>query len=224
MLILSFDSTGASCSACLWRDGTVVAFTEEKMERGQDQRLLPIILDMMKKADCRFENLDRIAVTRGPGSFTGLRLGLAAARGLGLATRKPVLGINRFDLFYHQIRASSKTAVLVVLQSKRKELFCRFYSLDGSHAEPFMMLLENIPTFLKDKGSVVIGGDYHLDGPLHSQMASEKEVLTAAYLASQADTASPVFLPRPLYIRDPDVTLKTKHLSHDRSVDKTKNL
>ncbi len=103
MLILSLDSAGNGCGACVWHDGNILASAEEPMERGQDQRLMPLILDIMKKANVTFDQLDRIAVTRGPGSFTGLRIGLAAARGIGIASGKPVIGIDRFSIFHAQM-------------------------------------------------------------------------------------------------------------------------
>src|SRR5271168_4937059 len=102
MLILSLDSAGAGCGVTVWRDGKILATHAEHMERGQDQRLMPLVLEIMKKAGVTFGDLDRIAVTRGPGSFTGLRIGLAAARGIGLAANKPVIGIDRFSIFHAQ--------------------------------------------------------------------------------------------------------------------------
>src|SRR3984957_2129291 len=113
MLILSLDSAGSGCSACIWRDGQVVAAAAESMQRGQDRRLMPLILEVMKKANTEFEALDRITVTRGPGSFTGLRIGLAAARGIGLAAGKPVIGIDRFSIYREMFRAENKNVFVV---------------------------------------------------------------------------------------------------------------
>src|ERR1700722_4210458 len=146
MLILSLDSAGSGCSACIWRDGQVVAAAAESMQRGQDRRLMPLILEVMKKANTEFEALDRITVTRGPGSFTGLRIGLAAARGIGLASGKPVIGIDRFSIYREQIKTDKN--LLVVIESKRAELFCRFYPANGTAHEPQMLTKEEIAAFL----------------------------------------------------------------------------
>jgi len=102
MLILSLDSAGAGCSACIWRDGRVLASAEERMERGQDQRLMALILDVMGKADVAFEKLDRIAVTRGPGSFTGIRIGLSTAKGLAEGHETPLLAVSRLAVLAHK--------------------------------------------------------------------------------------------------------------------------
>ena len=112
MLILSLDTAGQACAVCVWRDGVVLAAREERMARGQDARLVPLLLEVMAAAGVAFPQLDRIAVTRGPGSFTGLRIGLATARGLGLAADKPVIGIDRFSIHAAQ-------------QGRRGESLCR---------------------------------------------------------------------------------------------------
>lgn len=215
MLILSLESAGSSCSACVWRDGKVLSFAEEHMERGQDQRLVPLIVEIMKQADVSFDDLDRIAVTRGPGSFTGLRIALATARGLGLAADKPVIGIDRFAVFRAAV-TEPDCPLLVVLDSKRKELYCRFYPAHALPYEPAMMTSEEISSFLKDKGPVILAGDKALqDHSLHS--LSDHTVITCARLASQANATSPDYLPRPLYLRAPDVTLKLSPTAQSRT-------
>jgi tRNA threonylcarbamoyladenosine biosynthesis protein TsaB len=205
MLILSLDSAGSGCGACVWRDGKTVAEEHERMERGQDQRLMPLILEVMQKAGAGFSGLDRIAVTRGPGSFTGLRIGLAAARGIGLAAGKPVIGIDRFALYRLQVQAPHKS-LLVVTDSRRKELFCRFYPSAGVAMESTMMNAGEIASFIARKGDTAVTGDIPVEGvgfhPIH-----ERETVTCARLAAIADPKSAHFLPRPLYIRAPDVTL-----------------
>ncbi len=174
------------------------------MERGQDQRLLPLILEVMKQAGIDFNDLDRIAVTRGPGSFTGLRIGLAAARGIGLAAGKPVIGIDRFSIFREQINTPNN--LLVVIASKRKELYCKFYHAQAAARDPVMWSADEIAAFLEAHPDTIIAGD--IDVPnVARQSAMEPEVITCAALAAKADMADANFLPRPLYLRPPDVTM-----------------
>lgn len=205
MLVLSIDSAGSSCAACVWRDGKVLAAAEETMERGQDQRLMPLILEIMQKAGVDFNALDRIAVTRGPGSFTGLRIGLAAARGIGLAANKPVIGIDRFAIYREQMKEQKN--LLVVINSKRKELYCKFFSGKTSE-EPVMMIPDEIWAFLEMKDEATMTGDIILQGSTPFHETKEKEVIVCAALAAEAKTKDPAYLPRPLYIRAPDVTFK----------------
>jgi tRNA threonylcarbamoyladenosine biosynthesis protein TsaB len=207
MLILSLDSAGSSCSACLWQDGMILGEAEEKMERGQDQRLMPLILNIMKQGHITFKMLDRVAVTRGPGSFTGLRIGLACARGIGLSADKPVIGIDRFPIYYHGLKVKNKD-VLVIIGSKRKELFCKFYPINQPANDPCLMTFTDIEAFIKDKPDVLITGDADISTINNFYHVSQKEVITCAVLASKVDINDPAFHPHPLYLRMADVTVK----------------
>ena len=207
MLILSLDSASHGCSACVWQDGRVLATAQESMERGQDRRLIPLVQAVMRQAGYNFAQLDRIAVTRGPGSFTGIRIGLAAARGFGLASGKPVIGIDRFAIYNHAINDST-IPHMVILQSKRLELYCQYFPASGSTHEPQMLPPNTILNFLSDKPECVIIGDVGINTAHQQQALTESEVQIAATLASRADMASPDHLPRPLYLREPDVTVR----------------
>ncbi len=211
MLLLSLDCASSSCAVCVWQDGVARALAEEKMQRGQDARLMPLVLDVMKKADADFAQLDRIAVTRGPGSFTGLRIGLAAARGIGLAADKPVLGVDRFRI-YRERQKALQGPLLVVLQSKRLELFCRYYPASGEAEEPCMLPPGDIVALVSARAPLTLAGDatdlLRSVLPPSAAMcpASEPETVTSAALAAKAALDDPSFLPRPLYLRAPDVT------------------
>jgi tRNA threonylcarbamoyladenosine biosynthesis protein TsaB len=204
MLILSIDCAGHGCGVCVWKDGNVLSTLNETMERGQDQRLMPLIIEALRQANVTFNDLDRIAVTRGPGSFTGLRIGLAAARGLGLATGKPVIGIDRFSIYRAQ---HPDKDLMVIIASRRKELYCRYYSASEQTEEPKMLAAEEITAFLQDKPKTIVTGDIPADMFPAYQPATEAEHLTSARLAAHTDAKSPEFLPRPLYLRAPDVTM-----------------
>jgi len=203
MLVLAIDSASSSCAVCVWQDGIVRAGVTEQMERGQDQRLLPLILDVMHIAGIDFLQLDKIAITRGPGSFTGLRIGLAAARGIGLAADKPVIGIDRFAI-YRRACTPTNQNLLIVLQSKRAELFCKFYPAAQSAAEATMMTPAQIAEFCNVHPDTIITGDV-TDLPNYVA-APINEIEICAALAALIAANDPSFLPRPLYIRAPDVT------------------
>jgi tRNA threonylcarbamoyladenosine biosynthesis protein TsaB len=183
MLILCIDSASSSCGVCVWQDGRVLALLREKMERGQDARLMPMVVEAMQQAGVDFAQLDQIAVTRGPGSFTGLRVGIAAARGIGIASDKSVVGINRFTA-YRRLHKDLPDA-LVVLESKRTELFCQMP--DGD----IRLLPQNEIDALEMKS---IGDIATPDAEI---------LLVCAELAAEGknETATP------LYLREADVTL-----------------
>ncbi|MGE4352405.1 MAG: tRNA (adenosine(37)-N6)-threonylcarbamoyltransferase complex dimerization subunit type 1 TsaB [Bdellovibrionales bacterium] len=212
MKILSLDSAAAGCGVCLWQDGRVIADRLEGMLRGQDARLIPLVQETMFDAGWEFDALDRIAVTRGPGSFTGLRVGLAAARGMGFASGKPVLGIDRFSVFRQACQTAGRP-LLVVLDSRRAELYTCWVEADGAMQAPKLLTVEQIVRELAAREEGRLAGDCPellpelADSGRWVQPASSESVCAAA-LAAAAVLDDPAFLPRPLYLRPPDVTMK----------------
>jgi tRNA threonylcarbamoyladenosine biosynthesis protein TsaB len=101
MLILAIDTALDYCAAAVLDTDAAAMRAQESlpMKRGHAEALMPLIARVMKAADLPFAALDRIAVTTGPGSFTGLRVGLSAARGLALAARKPAVGVTTLSAY-----------------------------------------------------------------------------------------------------------------------------
>lgn len=200
MLTLVLDSCGSSCNVGIWQDGMMLARAEENMERGQDARLLPLALSVLEESGKTFSDLDRIAVTRGPGSFTGVRVCLAAARGIGIAAGKPVIGIDRFSIYARCAKAQKN--LLVVIESKRAELFCRFFPVQAAPLDACMMTQNEIDAFLELHPGTEIAGD---------KASTDMDILSAcAEIAAQASPHDAAFLPQPLYLRPPDVTMPAK--------------
>ncbi len=207
MLILALDSCGAACATGVWQDGVMIASAREDMARGQDARLMPMLMDVMAQAKCDFAALDKIAVTRGPGSFTGSRVGLAAARGIGLAANKSVIGIDRFAI-YHAAHAAIGKDILVVIESKRAELFCKFFPAQNAPHEFCLWTEAQIADFIAAHPDVIIAGD--------RANGDEDIVKICADLAAHADAMHPDYQPRPLYLRAPDVSFPTAKASSAR--------
>src|SRR3979409_1427738 len=101
MLILAIDTALDACSAAVLDTdaSNIVAQESQPMKRGHAEALMPLIARVMKASTVAFASLDRIAVTTGPGSFTGLRVGLSAARGIALAANKPVVGLTTLTAY-----------------------------------------------------------------------------------------------------------------------------
>jgi len=104
-VILAFDTSAAHCAAALLRGTDLIAVTSEEMGRGQAERLMPLLDEMIKGAKLDWSDLSAIAVGIGPGNFTGIRISVSAARGLALALDLPAFGVSTFD-------AISSTATL----------------------------------------------------------------------------------------------------------------
>ncbi len=95
--ILAFDTSAAHCAAALLIDGNIVVSRRETMAKGQAERLMPMLHDVMEGQGCYWKDLDAVAVGIGPGNFTGIRIGVSAARGLALGLSKPAIGVSTFE-------------------------------------------------------------------------------------------------------------------------------
>lgn len=218
MKILALDTASAGCNVCVWQDGDVIALQTEKMARGQDGRLIPLIEEAMEEAGLAYADLDRIAVTRGPGSFTGIRVGLATARGIGLASEKPVVGIDRFSVF-HRLYADHNP-LLVAIDSRRLELFVHLFNGEGDFNPETAQMLppEDIAEIIKQTESLSVAGDgaealeEYLSPSMYVEASEDAEVVACAALAAEAEVGAARFLPRPLYLRAPDVNISKKKL------------
>jgi len=163
-IVLGIDTATSGCAAALIRNADCLAAASERMARGQSEALAPMIDDVIRRAGIAFADVDAIAVTRGPGAFTGLRIGLAAARAMALAISRPCLGINTFEVLFAQAREAGACddadAVLVAVESKREEQFIAAFDSTGKAlGGPAAMLPENTPSLLGDARRVCIVGD-----------------------------------------------------------------
>jgi len=109
-MILSFDTSGPYCAAALLDGETVLAARDEPMKRGQAERLLPLLEDLLAEAGRGWKDVTRIGVGTGPGNFTGIRIAVATARGLALGLKIPAVGVTTFEV----IRATSDAAIAAV--------------------------------------------------------------------------------------------------------------
>ncbi len=216
--LLAFDSAGAACSAAVWDTGQVVAARFEAMTRGQSERLVPMIEEVMAEAGLDYDRLDALAVTVGPGGFTGVRIGLAAARGLALAIRRPILGLTSFQAIAEAVGDSwrRELPLAVLLDAKRAEVYLQVFSPDLAPAGPALSLLpEALPSALP-QGPLAVAGDgvararQELERPgllVVPDAGHAKAARFAGFMAAQPLPPSNAPPPQPLYLRGPDVTL-----------------
>lgn len=159
--VLALDSAGGACSAALWRRGALAGHRLQPMARGHAEALLPMAVEVMADAKTGFDSLDLIAVTVGPGAFTGLRIGLAAARGLALATGVPALGVTTFAAVAEAVPATERDCrtLLVLLDSKRNDLFAqRFDAGLAPLGAPAILPIDALEGWIPD-GPVAVAGD-----------------------------------------------------------------
>ncbi len=97
LVVLAFDTSGPHVAAALLHGETLTAHRSEDMKRGQAERLMPLLQDLLSENGLQWSDLDAIGVGTGPGNFTGIRISVAAARGLALALGKPSIGVTRLE-------------------------------------------------------------------------------------------------------------------------------
>lgn len=138
-MLLAFDTAGPLCAVALARpsgDGVdILAAAEERLGRGHAERLMPMIEAALGEANVRFGDLTRIAVTVGPGSFTGVRAGVAAARGLALALGIRAVGVGSLEALAYAVRRAHRTGTVVAtFDARRGEVYAHIEDIVSARA------------------------------------------------------------------------------------------
>ena len=212
MRVLIVDTALGACSAAVVEDGRLLGLRTELMTKGHQERLAGMARDAVADAGGGFGALDRIGVNVGPGSFTGLRVGLAFAQGLGAALSRPVVGVSTLDALAASVEAGGLVAA--VIDARRGQVYARLFrdgvALGAAEALPLDVAVERIleadvaPT-LVGSGAVLLSETFPErlgEAVLEPLAAPTPEAL--ARLTAAADPATA--LPRPLYLRAPDAT------------------
>ena len=208
MKLLAVDTALAACSVAILDEDDVLAHVFEPMERGHAEALAPMVEIAMRDAELGFAALDRLAVTTGPGTFTGQRVGLAFMRGLRVALHKPLIGVTTLAAMGRQAMAETGLDAYAVLHDARRgEVYLQMRESD----DPTVLGLEDaIAKISQRDGRFALAGTaapeaaaHLLNGVLSS--VRQPDALWVARLAqAMPDTDSP---PRPLYLRAPDAKL-----------------
>jgi len=220
MIILGLDTAQGACSAAVLKDGRVLARRFELMRTGHAERLMPQVLEVMADAHLEMAELDRLAATIGPGTFTGTRVALAAARGMALALKIPLIGITTLEAVAEGLAAGEGKVRIGAFDARRGELYVQAF--EGASlsplAEPQILNVEEaarlVAAAAKGRPIEIAGtGAGLLADALAGQgvKATTPEVEAhpdAALVARIAATrAIPALPPAPLYLREPDAKL-----------------
>jgi len=218
MKILAMDTSAAACSVAVWQNDTVTHHNFQEMARGHASELMPMIASLLQDASLEISDFDALAVTVGPGAFTGLRISLAAARGFAAASGLPVIGVTTLEALSHGAGEVS-IPVLCALDAKRADLYAQVF--DG-HGNPTTQAVARLPEdvvnlFSGEKGKVLIVGDSFdrvKDILLDQGYQPEQSDLRLPDARHVAEVAAQKGLPvgeeaRPsaFYIRPPDAAL-----------------
>ncbi len=226
--LLAIETAGSGCSAAVAQGGAVLAAECRAMRHGHAEALFPMVERVMEEAGLPPSQLDAVAAAIGPGGFTGIRVGLAAAHGIALAVGARLIGVSSFAAVAARVaatRGGQCPTLLVALDSRRADLYVQLFAPDAAAplAAPQALLPDRLADFVASLvasssggAPLLIAGDAAaaaaaaLDGRagcvIAGNSAPDAEGVVAAALRQLrcAATADPV---RPLYLRAPDVTL-----------------
>jgi tRNA threonylcarbamoyladenosine biosynthesis protein TsaB len=218
MLILAIDTALDACAAgVLDTDaGKLIAQESQPMKRGHAEALMPLIARVMKESGIAFAGLDRIAVTTGPGSFTGLRVGLSAARGIALAANKPVVGLTTLTAYAAPVVSQNlEQPVISAIDARHDQVYFQVVSGNGGS-----LIRPRVAPIEEALGAARFGAP-HLVGnaakilserwpaqappPFKVDAQSAPDIAWVAWLGA---AVSPNTAPaRPYYLRAPDAKL-----------------
>ena len=214
MKLLALDTTCATCSVAVWDGTAAVAHRVETMQRGHAEALMPMVEAVLAESGLGYAALDAIAVTRGPGTFTGLRIGLAAARGLALAAGLPLIGLTTLEVIAVAARRHrANRFVSVMIEARRGEVYSQTFAADGVAIDDAAALAPEAALRRATAVDAVLAGDA---APRLAALTADVDVAPgdglpdAVVLAARAAERA---LPRvgeivaPLYLRPPDAKL-----------------
>lgn len=237
MTVLGIETATAVCGASVVQDGNVLSEKFIESQHIHSEKLMMIIDETLKASQRSLEQHDGIAISIGPGSFTGLRIGLSTAKGLSYACEKPLVAVpTLFGLAYnariHHIATNGQT-ILPMIDARRNEVYCALYrndvaaviEIESSRAKT----VEHIEELVNNAANILIVGDgaekfqqYLMTTNEHYRQKftfpqREKRICSAAAIAllgeeklragECADTASL----EPLYVKDFYTLIKTQH-------------
>ncbi|WGR94568.1 tRNA (adenosine(37)-N6)-threonylcarbamoyltransferase complex dimerization subunit type 1 TsaB [Bradyrhizobium sp. ISRA443] len=215
MLILAIDTALDACSAAVLDTaaGTTIAIESQAMQRGHAEALMPLIARVMKDSGIAFTALDRIAVTTGPGSFTGLRVGLSAARGIALAAEKPIVGLTTLAAYAAPVVAENgEHPILSAIDARHDHVYFQVVGGDGSplikpKVAPIAEALEAASLgalHLVGNAAKILAERWPADAvpPFRVDPQSAPDITWVAWVGAAIDPESAP--PRPFYLRAPD--------------------
>ncbi|MBF9233148.1 tRNA (adenosine(37)-N6)-threonylcarbamoyltransferase complex dimerization subunit type 1 TsaB [Microvirga alba] len=215
MRVLAIDTALGACSACIFQAGEAEPLASESiaMERGHAEALLPLLDRLSSHVEGGFDSLDRVAVTVGPGSYTGLRVGISAARGIGLALGIPVIGVATLSAFLAPLMAGNQRGLFTAaIDAKHGHIYIQAIAFGGRTIIPpglmnyrdALRLLGSGPLLVTGSAATALAAEARAQGieAIIGESTLAPDIAWVARLGAIADPAQA--LPKPLYLRDPD--------------------
>jgi tRNA threonylcarbamoyl adenosine modification protein YeaZ len=214
MILLAIDTAASLCAACI-RDseaGTELGREVLDIGKGHAERLIGVIESALGRAGLVYADLDRIGVAIGPGSFTGVRVGVATARGLALALGNPAVGVNTLEALAAEAHADfSDRPILATIDGRRGDLYCAVHAPDGSVLSvPAAISIADAVSLARHHDAALAGNGANAvlaaagsSAPLDTGLrGATADIGFYARLAAASETTNEK--PKPLYLRGAD--------------------
>jgi tRNA threonylcarbamoyladenosine biosynthesis protein TsaB len=214
MRVLAIDTALEACSAAIFDTGqaAILASESQIMVRGHAEALMPLIGAVMAQAALDFDAIDRVAVTVGPGSFTGLRVGIAASRGIALAAGKPIVGLTTFAaLATPYIVADETQPVAAMIDARHDHVYFQLFGAGGQTLiAPRVMPVRDAAHAAASASALLVGSGAGLalrawpdnEAQPHVDPRRAADIDWVARLGAAADIQQSA--PKPFYLRAPD--------------------
>ncbi|MCW8914269.1 MAG: tRNA (adenosine(37)-N6)-threonylcarbamoyltransferase complex dimerization subunit type 1 TsaB [Magnetovibrio sp.] len=221
LIILSLDCATTGCSVAVLKDGDVLALDARVMARGQAEVLLPMVKGVLETANLQNADLNAIAVTRGPGAFTGMRIGLSAARAFAMALGVPCIGVTTLEAVAHGISIAERQGqrILAAVESKRADIYVQLFDANFAPlCEPQAADGAAIAALIENDADILTVGDgavraqemvaeHGLKIALSQAPALPDARIVATIAQARYEDALDAPPPAPLYLRPPDAKL-----------------
>ena len=203
MVVLGLDTCLDACSAAVVEGGRTLARAAEPMSRGHQERLAPLAEMVVAQAGLAFNRIARVGVTVGPGSFTGLRVGLAFARSMALALDIPCAGIGVLEA----LATGREGLVLAIIDARRDQAYWQAFENGSAVCPPAASKVADVVDFFSGRGREIIAvgpGAAMVEGCLPNARIAPVEAPAPEALLALAARRDPG---TPLYLRTPDAKL-----------------
>lgn len=215
MRLLAVDTALGACSCAIVDDARVLAYRFEVMDRGHAERLAPMVDEAMRETGLAFADLERLAVTTGPGTFTGQRIGLAFARGLRVALKIPLTGITTLEAMATAAIAETGAEYAVAIHdAKRNEVYFELLREDETLIPAAIATFEDALAEISNvthkaklafAGTAAEAAATKYEGEALLTPIRQPDALWVARIALTREASNEA--PKPLYLRPPDAKL-----------------
>lgn len=159
MRILAIDSSSLVASAAVLEDEVLMAEYTLNYKKTHSQTLLPMIDEVVKMTELDLQTIDAIAISKGPGSFTGLRIGSATAKGLGFSLNKPIVAVPTIDAMAYNLWGCGDI-IVPIMDARRNQVYTGIYTFEGKHMqvlqEQCAIAIEELLAGLNERGRKII--------------------------------------------------------------------